>query len=318
MTFARKVKSELCSYHSCEQPTNEDKTSSCENTDIMNLCCSKAELYGLLLFAKNFSIDGISLQTENIDVANKTDDLINDLFGIVVTKNSVDRGSQKTYEVITVNKGKDIKKIFDSYSHNINEVALRINRANIENECCCSAFLRGVFLACGSVVDPEKDYHMEFVTPHLKLGNDLADFMIENGLKPKTVVRKGNFVVYFKDSSQIEDTLTFMGAVQNSLELMNIKCYKDLRNKVNRETNCETANIGKTVNAAVCQIDAINTLMARKDYDSISEELREIARVRLENPEDSLRELAEKIGISRSGVNHRLNKIVEMAGRNCG
>jgi hypothetical protein len=126
-------------------------------------------------------------------------------------------------------------------------------------------------------------------------------------------VRKGNLVIYFKDSGQIEDILTFMGAVRCSLELMNIKVYKDLRNKVNRVTNCETANIGKTVDASTQQIEAIKKVVAVKGYDLIPEELREIAKIRLENPDSSLRELAEMAKISRSGVNHRLRRIMEIA-----
>lgn len=295
LTFAQKVKTELCSI----EDTND--------------CCQKAELYGLLLFGRSFSESGISIQTEHSDVAQKIESLLLKLYGVKPSQKLLDRSDGRKTDYLSVDNVDDLKKVFTAFGQDGKTVALRINRADIENECCSAAFLRGVFLVCGSIVDPEKDYHMEFVSSHLRLGQDLADFMTEIGLEPKTIVRKGNFVVYFKDSSQIEDTLTYMGAVQNSLELMNVKVYKDLRNKVNRVTNCETANIGKTVNAAGLQLEAIKKLQAAKGYESLPEELREIAEIRLENPDLSLRELAAIAGISRSGVNHRLNRLVEIA-----
>lgn len=295
MTFAQKVKTELCSI---------------EDT---NACCQKAELYGLLLFGRSFSNSGISIQTEHKAVAERIEALLLKLLGVIPAQKLLDRSDGRKSDYLSVENPKDLNKIFTSLGQDGKTVALRINRADIENDCCSAAFLRGVFLVCGSIVDPEKDYHMEFVSSHLRLGQDLADFMTEVGLEPKTIVRKGNFVLYFKDSSQIEDTLTYMGAVQNSLELMNVKVYKDLRNKVNRVTNCETANIGKTVNAAGLQLEAIKKLQSTKGYESLPEELREIAEIRLENPDASLRELAVIAGISRSGVNHRLNRLVEIA-----
>lgn len=295
MTFAYKVKKELCSI---EKERN---------------CCAKAELYGLLLFGRLFSEKGFMLQTEHEEIINTAAELLKKLYNINPIIKTIKRGDGRDIESLNVDDIDDAFRIFDDFGHSVKSVTLRINRANIENECCNAAFLRGVFLVCGSVVDPEKDYHLEFVSPHIKLGCDLVDFMAELGLEPKTIVRKGNFVVYFKDSEHIEDMLTLMGAVQNSLELMNIKVYKDLRNKVNRVTNCETANIGKTVDAATSQIEAIKKIIAVKGFKYLPEELREIAQVRLDNPDSSLRELAKYAKISRSGVNHRLQRIIEMA-----
>lgn len=300
MTFAQKVKSELCA-------------AEFQSADPGGRCCEKALLYGLLLFSRRFSYTGISVQTEHSEAAKKVSDLLEKLYNIKPERSSVTRSDRREAECLTVEREEDLNRLLSDFGHDRKSVTLRINRANIENECCNAAFLRGVFLACGSIVDPGKDYHLEFVSPHIRLGHDLADFMSEYGLEPKTIVRKGNFVLYFKDSEKIEDVLTFMGAVQCSLELMNIKVYKDLRNKVNRVTNCETANISKTVNAAVQQIDAIKRLIAADGFDSLPEELRDIAKIRLDNPEASLRELAQIAGISRSGVNHRLNRIMEMA-----
>lgn len=300
MTFAQKVKSELCA-------------AEFGSADSDAKCCEKAELYGLLLYCRRFSYSGISVQTEHSEAAKKVLELLEELYNIKPEQTYVTRSDGREAECLSIEREQDLNLLLSDLGHDNKSVTLRINRANIENECCNAAFLRGVFLACGSIVDPGKDYHLEFVSPHIRLGRDLADLMSEYGLEPKTIVRKGNFVVYFKDSEKIEDVLTFMGAVQSSLELMNIKVYKDLRNKVNRVTNCETANISKTVNAAVQQIDAINKLVSIDGYERLPEELRDIAKIRLDNPEASLRELAQIAGISRSGVNHRLNRIVEMA-----
>lgn len=295
MTFAYNVKSELCA----------DK--------FENECCAKAMLYGILLYGRHFSQTGFIVQTEHNEVLQTASGLLADIYRVKPEVKSVLRSDGRHIENLSVENTYDVSRLFEAFGHSGKNLTLRINRANIENECCNAAFLRGVFLVCGSVVDPGKDYHLEFVSPHIKLGRDLADFMVEIGLEPKTIVRKGNFVIYFKDSGQIEDILTLMGAVRSSLELMNIKVYKDLRNKVNRVTNCETANISKTIDASSQQIEAIKKVVAVKGYDLIPEELREIAKIRLENPDLSLRELAEMSKISRSGVNHRLKRIMEIA-----
>lgn len=301
MTFAHKVKSELCA-------------AGWDNNGGEDHCCEKAELYGLLLYGRRFSPSGVAVQSEHPEVAGAASALLKRLLKIEPECRTLRRGDGRVIDSLAVD-GADAARIFSAFGHDGGGVTLRLNRANLENECCGAAFLRGVFLACGSIVDPGKDYHLEFVSPHIRLGRDLADLMSELGLEPKTIVRKGNFVVYFKDSEQIEDILTLMGAVQRSLELMNVKVYKDLRNKVNRVTNCETANIGKTVDAAGQQIEAIHRLIDSKGYGFLPEELREIAKIRLENPDSSLRELAQIAGISRSGVNHRLRRIVDMVER---
>lgn len=295
MTFAFNVKNELCS------------------ADIENDCCKKAFLYGSLLYGRLFSWNGFVIQSEHDGVIKCIKVLLLQIYGIKSKIRKITRTDGHSTVSLTVNDSLDAERLFESFGHSGKNVSRRINRANIENECCASAFLKGVFLICGSVVDPVKDYHFEFVSPHIKLGQDLADFLVELGFEPKTIVRKGNFVVYFKDSEQIEDILTLMGAVRSSLELMNVKVYKDLRNKVNRVTNCETANIGKTVDAATLQIEAIKRIIAAKGYDYIPEELREVAKIRLDNPDSSLRELAKIAKISRSGVNHRLRRIIEIS-----
>ena len=197
-------------------------------------------------------------------------------------------------------------------------MSLQINRANIDNEGCLPFFLRGVFLICGNVSSPEKDYHLEFVVPHKNLASDLVRIITEIeelDAQPKTVMRKGSYIVYIKGSESIEDTLTFIGAPQCTLELMNMKIYKDIRNKANRIANCDAANIDKVVKAAMKQIEDIKLIDRAVGLDNLSDELREVAQLRLDNIDMSLQEIGETLSepISRSGVNHRFKKLAKMA-----
>lgn len=274
-----------------------------------------AQAYGLLLFGRHFGPKGISLRTEHARVAACCASLLDALFAVQPAQCMRTRADGRSYMELSVHPPARAMELFTSFGYDLRTVSLRINRANMETEENVRDFLRGAFLSCGSVVDPEKDYHLEFVTPHLNLGKDLTCLLEEQGFEPKNIWRGGKFIVYFKDSGQIEDLLTYMGAVRQSLELMNIKVYKDLRNKVNRVTNCETANIGKTVNAASEQVAAIKRLMETHGYEQMPEELREMARLRLAHPDMSLRELGTLLEqpLSRSGVNHRLRKIMEFA-----
>ncbi|HEX3026873.1 MAG TPA: DNA-binding protein WhiA, partial [Clostridia bacterium] len=225
------------------------------------MCCKKASLYGLLLFARSFSPTGITLQTENQDVVSLVMELLRELFRIVPAFKTARRSDGHRTNILTLDDPNSAKIIYESFGYDQRTVALRINRANIENECCSASFLRGVFLSCGSIVDPGKDYHLEFASPHMQLAKDLMAYLSELDFHPKMVGRQGGSVIYFKESEQIEDMLTIMGAVRQSLELMNVKVYKDLRNKVNRVTNCETANIGKTVAASSEQVEAIKKIL---------------------------------------------------------
>ena len=195
------------------------------------------------------------------------------------------------------------------------DAPLALNSRLFKRDCCVQAFVRGAFLACGSVTDPNKEYHLEFSVPSLSLAEGLLSLLQEHGIPIKLASRKGIRLLYLKESEPIEDLLTYMGAVNNSLELMNVKIYKDVRNKVNRVTNCETANIEKTVNAAAGQVEAIRLIEQTLGLDELPEDLREVAGLRLENPDMSLRELCQSLvePISRSGVNHRLKRLMAIA-----
>ncbi|MCC8022680.1 MAG: DNA-binding protein WhiA, partial [Clostridiales bacterium] len=161
----------------------------------------------------------------------------------------------------------------------------------------------------------EKDYHLEFVVPYMNLSKSMVKLMSELDLEPKTAKRSGYTIIYFKESESIEACLYRMGAHKAAFDIMNIKVVKDFRNKANRMANCETANINRIVGASAQQLQAIEQIYEKTGPHYLSEELQEIAALRLANPEASLQELAELTagGLSRSGVNHRLKKIETIA-----
>lgn len=180
-------------------------------------------------------------------------------------------------------------------------------------------YLRALFLERGTVTNPELGYHLEFACSCAQDAHNLAAFLIgleEFRVTPGVTRRKEQYVVYVKDSEQITDLLAYIGANQSAMELMQIKMVKEVRNYVNRKNNFETANIEKTASAAAAQLKAIQTIKRTKGFQSLPDELRELAELRLENPEYSLRELGEALStpISRSGVNHRLQRLLELAG----
>lgn len=173
------------------------------------------------------------------------------------------------------------------------------------------AFLRGVFVSCGSVTDPNKEYHLEIVLPENSRHAVLAEFIREHGMEVKTTVRNGNTVIYAKESGLIEDFLTYIGAGLHAMEIMQVKIEKDLRNRANRSVNCECANLDKTVAASEKIRRDIETIIESGEFNSLSPELRQTAELRLRYPESSLSELCEMFepNISRSGLNHRLKKL---------
>jgi len=302
MSFASVTKTELCK----AMPQNS--------------CCQKAECYGLLLFGRSFSNHAITIKTESSATAHQAAQLTAEIAGAIVDISTSVLRKKERKSAFTVSVSGDDQKaaVLSCFGHTGNEISLRINRANIENDCCISAFLRGVFLSCGTVTDPQKDYHLEFVVPFMNLAKDLSGLfseVYELNLRPGLINRKGSFVVYIKGSEGVVDLLTFMGAGNAAMELMQVKMYKELRNNVNRKTNFETANIDKTALASADQVIAIEKIIAASGVNALPEDLQELAMLRLRNPEMSLRELGEALSeqLSRSGINHRLQRIVEFA-----
>ncbi|MDE6025238.1 MAG: DNA-binding protein WhiA [Lachnospiraceae bacterium] len=223
------------------------------------------------------------------------------------------------------NKIKKLEKLLDldAYSEE-GRKALKLKESDgflvadhmlIERSCCKQAFMRGAFLSSGSVTDPNKGYHLEIVCENELCAELVAYIMDGFDLEPKQVTRKKYRVVYIKDGSMIVDFLNIIGAHNALMNMENVRILKDMRNSVNRRVNCETANINKTVNAAVKQIEDIQFIEETKGLKFLPDNLRKIAELRLEEPEITLKELGEMLNppIGKSGVNHRLRKISEIA-----
>ena len=187
----------------------------------------------------------------------------------------------------------------------------------IQQSCCRRAFIRGAFLAAGSISDPERFYHFEIACVAQAKAIQLKELILSFGLDARIVQRKKYFVVYIKEGSQIVDALNVMEAPLSLMELENIRILKEMRGSVNRKVNCETANINKTVSAAVKQIEDITYIRDRVGFGGLPENLQEIARLRLERPEATLKELGEALDppVGKSGVNHRLRKLDDIAER---
>ena len=181
--------------------------------------------------------------------------------------------------------------------------------------CCRRAYIRGAFLAAGSVSDPEKSYHLEIVCQEMRQALFLEQLLESFEIEAKTILRKKNYVLYVKDGTRIVETLNVMGAHVALMDFENMRILKEMRNSVNRKVNCETANIGKTVNAAQRQIEDIKRLMAGDDYKQLPPALKEMAELRVSHPEATLKELGELCTppLGKSGVNHRLRKLSQIA-----
>lgn len=294
MSFSSQVKKELVSL------------------EPLNNCCKKSLLYGMTLFSKSFSYCEIVFQSKSQETASLCSKLLKELCSIDTKIKTSPAG--KIYTV-AVTRATNVARVMAYFGHQRGETSLRINFSNFECDECQSAFLRGAFLACGAISSPEKDYHLEFSVPYMNLSKSLVTALQEMELSPKLTNRKGYNIIYFKDSEVIEDCLYIMGASKSMFDMMNVKIVKEIRNSANRKANCETANIEKTVAAASPQIAAIMKIEKEKGLDSLSEPLRQMAEIRMENPDASLNELAEMFEppISRSGVNHRLSRLVKIA-----
>ena len=316
MSFSSNVKEELLRASSAGMEeffpsVYGDDEESAPVTEEELACQKHAERYGMFLFSRDFGLSDMGLKTDLEGVAQKYATICGELTGRPVKVETSAAGKHKVF----LENQQDREAVLDAFGHTGKEVSKRLNRANLEYESCNAAFLRGAFLSCGTITDPEKDYHIEFVVSTKILCNDLIQFFRELGMNPKYVQRNGSHIVYFKDSESVEDLLTLMGATESSLELMGTKMYKSVRNKVNRKMNFENANASRSFNAAYKQIEAIRYIESQKGLAYLEDDLRELAILRMNNEDYSLQELADNLAVplSKSGVNHRLKKILEMA-----
>lgn len=292
MSFSSDIRAELC--------------------DVRNLTPeqSAAVLYGIF-YASREENGRPLVQTENLELMNAAVELLRTVFpgvhsGIVrLVKNS---GSLYTLK---------IKSGWERIAERFGDMSKINGEAVPGSDECSGAFLRGVFISCGSVTDPNKEYHLEIVLPESGRSAALLEFITEHGMAMKET-RRGRAkrsVIYAKESELIEDFLTYIGAAAHSMEIMQVKIVKDFRNRVNRSVNCESANLDKTVAAANKSADDIRLIFDTLGEGSLSPELRQTARLRLENQELSLSELCGLFPdpITRSGLNHRLKKLAKIA-----
>lgn len=282
MSFSSKIKEKLCGIdYSCPQ-------------------CAVYETAGAIFFGGTLNDDCIRFSTENKSVAQRIKDDIFAGFGI-------------NAEIFEVSKVKRIN-IDDIYQ--VENIAGGISQnGDIPFSCCRASFVRGAFLGGGSVTDPQKGYHMEFDTKSETQAKRLLAILEKEGFSSKITRRKGYYVVYIKGSEEIADILGYMGAPQGAFELFSVQIEKEMRNDINRRVNCENANTNKAARASSKHLFAIKKIRVSGVWDKLPDVLREIGELREEYPEDSLKELGEKTNppIGKSGVNHRLNRIVSIS-----
>ena len=265
----------------------------------------------------------IGITAENKAIATKCFTLIKKTFniysGILIRKHSF---SSKilSYE-IQIEKPDEIKEVLmaiKKYKESEEPVLCScVDKLLLKKDCCRRAFIRGTYLAIGSMSNPEKGYHMEFVFDHEDMAEEFIQILKTFSIGAKMVLRKKNYVVYIKDGEEIVDMLNIMGAHISLMNLENTRIMKDMRNSINRRVNCETANIAKTVNAATKQVEDIMLIQKLYGLHRLPDNLRQVAEVRLAYPEASLVELSQLMDppVGKSGVNHRLRKLSELAER---
>ena len=278
-------------------------------------CCALSQCYGILLFCNTFKRDGIRIITESQEFAVLLPKLFKKAFGISFDiLPEEDATGKLVFQITAADK---INVVMEAYGFDhLEMLSLHINLPVLEDECCKTAFLRGAFLAGGSVTDPEKGYHMEIATTHQRVAREAFVLMEEVlGFQPKSARRGGGQVLYLKQSDLISDFLIFLGAPIASMGIMDAKLEKEIKNKVNRRCNCDEANTSKVVEAAQEQLAAIRSLRNRGAIESLPLKLRQAACAREENPEATLTELAAMMEppITKPAMNHRLKKLVQTA-----
>ena len=283
--------------------------------------CRIAETAALLCACGRLTAGGkLRFQTENDAVIRKYFTLLQKTFNIdteiAVRENcQMKRGNVYFMEIADPEKIRTILQGTKLTADKTGDSFYAGNSLLTQQSCCKRAFIRGAFLASGSISDPEKGYHFEIVCPEAKKAEQLRDLIGSFQIDAKIVLRKRSYVVYVKEGAQIVDILAVMEANVALMNLENIRILKEMRNSVNRKVNCETANINKTVSAAVKQIEDIRLIEETVGFGSLKEGLSEIAELRLLYPEATLKELGTMLTpqVGKSGVNHRLRKLSEIA-----
>ena len=292
MTFGGEVKNELC------------------RLEVHKKCCAQAEAYGVLLYCNTFRGEEVRIVTEHDAFARRLPALFQKAFRLAFDR--LPEGTGK--HVFTIQSPQKLEAIRQIYGADRMALALHINFAVLEEPCCRRAFLRGAFLAGGSVTDPRKGYHLELTTSHHSVSREMLALMQEEEFFPKDAQRKGSSVIYFKQSEAIQRFLTAVGAPEHAGVMADTRMEKDLRGSVNRRVNCDAANLDKVVEAAQTQLEAIRNLERENVLETLPDKLQEAARLRRDHPEDTLSQLAELCSppATKSALNHRLRKLVEL------
>ena len=278
-------------------------------------CCAVAAAYAIACFGKYFDDRGVVLQTENEGIATFALKIYArcGITGQVVRK---ERASGFVFE-FSVKDPAQVQMMLDLFGHTGRETTLKIRPDLLKCQNCVSAFISAAFLCCGTATDPEKEYTLEFLSSRHFLSQQLEALLAEHEFNPHRTLRKGANVVYIKSSDHIEDLLTFMGAGGAAMRVMEQRMYNEMRNKTNRLSNCETANLGKSVQAAVQVQMAIRTLEEANALENLPEQLQYAAKLRMRYPDLPLAKLAEKFDppVSKAGLSHRFKRIQEAAHR---
>ena len=293
LSFSHIIKEEICSH-----PVESRHCLIAELLAYINLCGEFSEKKDLLMF-----------RSENSFVLGRIAAILGEAYSSECNING---------NVLSVNDEEVCRDILSSTKAksrlDINTESL-IDPLVVSNVCCKRAYITASFLCSGSVSDPDKYYHLEIVNPQYEHAKELKRLVAQFSVEMKMIERKGHYVLYLKEGELIVDMLNIIGAHRSLMEIENLRILKEMRNNVNRIVNCETANINKVVSAAVRQIEAIKYIEKRGMLNTLPIQLLEIARLRLDNEQASLKELGEMLSvpIGKSGVNHRLNKICKMA-----
>ena len=278
-------------------------------------CCAIAQVFGVLLYCNTFSAQLVKIVTESRDFAFMLPKLFRKAFGFDFDEFPSMEAPGKLVFLITDEE--KLTQIMETYGFDPDEtVALHVNLSVLEDECCRNSFLRGAYLAGGSVTDPGKGYHMEMATVHSFVARETYSLMQEAlGFYPKLAQRGGSQVLYLKHSDLISDCLTFLGAPVSAMGIIEAKLEKELKNRVNRRCNCDDANTSKVVDAAQGQLNAIRTLRERGTLDKLPPKLQQAAVARERNPEASLTELAAMMEppITKPAMNNRMKKLQLLA-----
>jgi len=290
------------------------KAEICKNIPVKK-CCALAECFGILLYCNTFSADTVKIVTESREFGQLLPKLFKKAFNISFDVfPSLEAPGKLVFQIMDADK---IAAIMETYGFGRGEtVSLHVNLPVLEEECCKGAFLRGAFLAGGSVTDPVKGYHLELATAHRSVARETFALMGDVlPFAPKLTERGGSAVLYLKQSEKISDFLTFLGGSVAAMAVMETRLEKEMSNKVNRRCNCDDANISKVVEAAQEQLAAIRILRETGAFDNLPDKLHQAAVAREQNPEAALAELAGQMEppISKPAMNHRLQRLVQMA-----